>query len=164
MKFFVELVLVAILLVLLYEKPEFLVRFSNSTLGKLLTIGAVILVSQSCGLTAGILSVLIVIILRHTWLEGFETTDVNSSAFVIGNTNPDTIDTKSAKPAPAPTTSDQQKKCNPLCAKNETCEDGICKAVLSINDQLKVEEQVGERNSHRNTLAASQQGNMQTNN
>ena len=160
-----ELILVAILLVLLYEKPEFLVRFSNSTLGKILTIIAVILISQSCGLTAGILSVLIVIVLRHTWLEGFETIDVNSDNYIIQNKG---TEQKSEKPKagdakPAPVTADSKKKCNPLCANNETCEAGACKAVLSINDQLKVEEQVGERNSHIATMAASRQDNMHTN-
>ena len=38
MKFYVELFLVAILLVLMYEKPESLVRFVNSTLGKVLML------------------------------------------------------------------------------------------------------------------------------
>ena len=71
MEFLMELVLSAILMALLYEKPEFLVRFSNGTLGKLIAVIGIILISQSHGLTAGLLFAIIIIVLRHTWLEGF---------------------------------------------------------------------------------------------
>lgn len=70
MEFLMELVLSAILMALLYEKPEFLVRFSNGTLGKLVAVIGIILISQSRGLTAGLLFAIIIIVLRHTWLEG----------------------------------------------------------------------------------------------
>jgi hypothetical protein len=70
MEFLMELVLSAILMALLYEKPEFLVRFSNGTLGKLVAVIGIILISQSHGLTAGLLFAIIIIVLRHTWLEG----------------------------------------------------------------------------------------------
>ena len=70
MEFLMELVLSAILMALLYEKPEFLVQFSNGTLGKLVAVIGIILISQSRGLTAGLLFAIIIIVLRHTWLEG----------------------------------------------------------------------------------------------
>ena len=78
MEFLMELVLSAILMALLYEKPEFLVRFSNGTLGKLVAVIGIILISQSHGLTAGLLFAIIIIVLRHTWLEGLDVaTEVN---------------------------------------------------------------------------------------
>jgi len=70
MEFLMEVILVTILLVLLYEKPEFLVRFSNSTLGKICSVVLIVGVSQYHGLSAVILSTLIILVLRNTWLEG----------------------------------------------------------------------------------------------
>ena len=67
MKLYVELFLVAVLLVLMYERPEPLVKFSNSTLGKIILVLAVLGIAHSCGMTAGVLSAFIVIVLKHTW-------------------------------------------------------------------------------------------------
>jgi hypothetical protein len=168
MKFFVELVLVAILLVLLYEKPEFLVRFSNSTLGKLLTVVLVVLISQSSGLNAGLLSALIVIVLRQTWIEGFseQHTPLHPSKFsenAIGASGDD-VDTQpkniATPKADSTTPKDAGKK---LCGTKQKWDDNLGKCI-SVTDQLKVEDQIGERSSHKATLAATKQNNMQTNN
>ena len=79
MKLYVELFLVAVLLVLMYERPEPLVKFSNSTLGKIILVLAVLGIAHSCGMTAGVLSAFIVIVLKHTWREGLENSGKKAS-------------------------------------------------------------------------------------
>lgn len=168
MKYNVEIILVAILLALLYDKPEFLVRFSNSTLGKLLTVVLIVLISQSSGLNAGLLAALIVIVLRQTWKEGFSeghtplhpskfTEDALDAAGDVVNSQSKKVETPKAD---STVPKDAGKK---LCGSKQKWDDDMGKCI-SVTDQLKTEEQIGERSSHKATLEATKQNNMQTNN
>jgi hypothetical protein len=120
MEFLMELVLSAILMALLYEKPEFLVRFSNGTLGKLVAVIGIILISQSHGLTAGLLFAIIIIVLRHTWLEGLAgATEVNDDE--KGDKKEEKVTDELIVPVPdsVPTDS-KQAKCAGLTGKSLT--------------------------------------------
>lgn len=154
MEFLMELVLSAILMALLYEKPEFLVRFSNGTLGKLVAVIGIILISQSHGLTAGLLFAIIIIVLRHTWLEG-----IANMADVKGDkkdkkhekvTEDELIVTTTATtveivPVPDPVsvpTDSKQPKCGGLtCKPLSKCVKGECKQTgtdrVAREDQLR---------------------------
>jgi hypothetical protein len=168
MKYYVEIILVALLLGLLYEKPEFLVRFSNSTLGKLLTVVLIVLISQSSGLNAGLLSALIVIVLRQTWIEGYTEyhTPLRPSKFSEKGltANGDEVETQPKKIATTKADSTSPKDAGKkLCGTKQKWDDNLGKCI-SVTDQLKVEDQIGERSSHKATLEATKQNNMQTNN
>ena len=154
-----ELILVAILLVLLYEKPEFLVRFSNSTLGKICSVVLIIGVSQYHGLSAGILSTLIILVLRNTWLEGNtnitmvdEEVKLNSKTIPKTPTSTETTPASKSMPKPTPTDS-KQKKCGDLtCKATETCQDNKC--VVSTTDQVGMERQM-QKGAETNTQESS---------
>ena len=47
MKIYIEIFLVALLLMLMYERPDFLVQFISSTLGKTLTIATIIVLAKT---------------------------------------------------------------------------------------------------------------------
>ena len=66
----VELILVATLLLLMYEKPRTLVDFSHSTLGKVVMVLIVVGVAKMRGLVGGLLAALIMVVLMHTYKEG----------------------------------------------------------------------------------------------
>lgn len=72
MKRYVELGLVALLAVLVYEKPSFLLTATHSTLGKIILIILVGLLSKQFGLNAGLLAAIIMIVLLETNREGLE--------------------------------------------------------------------------------------------
>ena len=159
-----EVILVTILLVLLYEKPEFLVRFSNSTLGKICSVVLIVGVSQYHGLSAGILSTLIILVLRNTWLEGNalmnEKIKLNSTKIAKTPTSTETTPTSTettptSKTIPKPTPSTKQKKCGDLtCKATETCQDNKC--VVTATDQVSMEGQM--RNTPcRNTQESSKE-------
>lgn len=154
-----EVILVTILLVLLYEKPEFLVRFSNSTLGKICSVVLIIGVSQYHGLSAGILSTLIILVLRNTWLEGNtnitmvdEEVKLNSKTIPKTPTSTETTPASKSMPKPTPTDS-KQKKCGDLtCKATETCQDNKC--VVSTTDQVGMERQM-QKGAETNTQESS---------
>jgi len=156
-----EVILVTILLVLLYEKPEFLVRFSNSTLGKICSVVLIVGVSQYHGLSAGILSTLIILVLRNTWLEGNtnitvvdEEVKLNSKKIPKTPTSTETTPASKSMPKPTPTDS-KQKKCGDLtCKATETCQDNKC--VVSTTDQVGMERQM-QKGAETNTQESSKE-------
>lgn len=72
---YIELGLAALLAVLIYEKPSFLMRFTNSTLGKICMILAVGVLAKQVSLNAGILGAIIMIILMEHFKEGMTSKD-----------------------------------------------------------------------------------------
>lgn len=93
MKGITEFVLVAVLLVLVYDKPTILTEFSNSILGKLMLIIAVCFVAKVHGLTAGLVAALIMLVLMHESLEGLATKDANCQPRKNGKTVSCLLDT-----------------------------------------------------------------------
>ena len=74
MKTYIELSLVAILIVLLYQPPISVTLFAKSVLGKALLIIAIVVASHFFGMNAGLLtSIIVVVLLNHT-AEGFDAT------------------------------------------------------------------------------------------
>tara|TARA_A100001011_G_scaffold300014_1_gene313210 strand:- start:2246 stop:2878 length:633 start_codon:yes stop_codon:yes gene_type:complete len=72
MKQYVDLFLLAVLIIFLYDIPEFLNDIVNNTLGKLVLLSGVVCMLYSFGNTSGILAALIFILLIHKTKEGFE--------------------------------------------------------------------------------------------
>ena len=77
-----ELVLGAVLLALLYEKPHALTEFANSLLGKAVLIILVGVIAKTRGLASGLLAALILITLMH---ENIELMTNNESVKVVPN-------------------------------------------------------------------------------
>jgi len=73
MKFYMELVLVALLLVLIHEKPPPLVAFAGTALGKGVLVVSGVLIAQRFGLGAGILVSIAIILLLESKHEGLGT-------------------------------------------------------------------------------------------
>jgi len=71
MKTYVELGLAALLAVLVYERPTFLVNTANTTLGIVIMIVIVGLLAKQYGINAGLLAAIIMIILQESYKEGF---------------------------------------------------------------------------------------------
>jgi len=72
MKQYVDLFLLAIFIIFLYEIPEFLNDIVNNTLGKLALLGGIVGLLYQFGMTSGILGALIFVLLIHKTKEGFE--------------------------------------------------------------------------------------------
>lgn len=70
MKTYVELSLVAILIVLLYQPPISVTLFAKSVLGKALLIMAIVANSHFFGMNAGLLTAIIVVVLLNHTVEG----------------------------------------------------------------------------------------------
>ena len=79
MKTYVELSLVAILIVLLYQPPISVTLFAKSVLGKALLIIAIVATSHQFGMNAGLLSAIIVVVLLNHTAEGNNSTEVTST-------------------------------------------------------------------------------------
>ena len=77
MKLYVELGLAALLAVLVYEKPNFLINTVNTTLGKIIMIVTVGLLAKQFGLNAGLLAAIIMVLLLDTHKEIFEPNQKN---------------------------------------------------------------------------------------
>jgi hypothetical protein len=69
MKTYVELGLVALLTVLVYEKPKFLANAANTTLGIVIMIVSVGLLAKQYGINSGLLAAIIMILLQES--DGF---------------------------------------------------------------------------------------------
>ena len=157
MKLYVELFLVAVLLVLMYDRPEPLVKFSNSTLGKIMLVLAVLSIAHSCGMTAGVLSAFIVIVLKHTWREGLE----NSKKSLP---SPPSKKKKTVKEGVANSSTTQMGQTNKQCSTNldcssvQKCKNGVC---VTGTDQVGLDRQM-KGSAETNTLAATSQENMHT--
>lgn len=70
MKTYVELGLAALLAVLVYERPKFLVNTANTTLGIVIMIVIVGLLAKQYGINAGLLAAIIMILLQESHKEG----------------------------------------------------------------------------------------------
>ena len=70
MKTYVELGLAALLAVLVYERPKFLVNTANTTLGIVIMIVIVGLLAKQYGINAGLLAAIIMILLQESHREG----------------------------------------------------------------------------------------------
>ena len=158
MKLYVELFLVAVLLVLMYERPEPLVKFSNSTLGKIILVLAVLGIAHSCGMTAGVLSAFIVIVLKHTWREGLE------NSVKAGTPKTSSKKKKTTKEGVAKSSTTHTGQTNKQCSSNldcssvQKCKNGVC---VSGTDQVGLDRQM-KSSAETNTLAATSQENMHT--
>jgi hypothetical protein len=71
MKTYVELGLAALLAVLVYERPKFLVNTANTTLGIVIMIVIVGLLAKQYGINAGLLAAIIMILLQDSHREGY---------------------------------------------------------------------------------------------
>jgi hypothetical protein len=80
MKRYVELGLAALLAVLIYEKPQFLLNATHSTLGKFILIIIVGLLAKQFGLNAGLLGAIIMIVLLETNREGIGTSEDSANS------------------------------------------------------------------------------------
>lgn len=72
MKFYIELAISALLLLLVFDKPAYVTELSNTMLGKTVLVIAVACVAKYRGLGAGLMASLIMLILLHDGKEGFE--------------------------------------------------------------------------------------------
>ena len=72
MKFYIELSIFAILLLLVFDKPTYVTEMSNTMLGKTVLVVAVACVAKYRGLGAGLMAALIMLILLHDGREGVE--------------------------------------------------------------------------------------------
>ena len=84
MKTYVELGLAALLAVLVYEKPAFLVKMANSTLGIFVMIVLVGIVAKQFGINAGLLGSVILILLLESHREGMTDSGCNRKAWDSG--------------------------------------------------------------------------------
>ena len=80
MKTYVELGLAALLAVLVYERPTFLVNTANTTLGIVIMIVVVGLLAKQYGINAGLLAAIIMILLQESHREGLSSTEGNKKA------------------------------------------------------------------------------------
>lgn len=137
MGFLVELFLIAILLLFLYEKPKFLGDFAHSTLGKIVMVLVIVGIAKTRGLVGGVLAALVMVLLLHTYKEG-----------LTGNSN------KKKKPGCAP----GDKKC-----KKSSKHSSKHHPKKSHTNQMDNENFLN-RGAVEATISASKQFNDQTNN
>jgi len=138
MKTYVELGLAALLAVLVYERPKFLVNTANTTLGIVIMIVIVGLLAKQYGINAGLLAAIIMILLQETHRENFGRTIAEANALKKGIKIPNTIGTEPGKQCST------DKECAPcqkacqnvtdesgsskICACDSTCKAGKCDA------------------------------------
>lgn len=72
MKFYIELAIAAVLLLLVFDKPANITELSTTMLGKTVLVIAVACVAKYRGLGAGLMAALIMLILLHDGREGLE--------------------------------------------------------------------------------------------
>jgi cytoskeletal protein RodZ len=78
-KLYLELALVVLLVVLMYQKSNFLNNLVSHPLAKLALLGSVVAVSHLYGRNAGLISALILILLFHNVFEGNQNMNDKSS-------------------------------------------------------------------------------------
>jgi len=81
-KFPIEIILIVILVSLLYTCPYFLKKFVSNSLGKVILLVLVILITHCYGINSGIISSLILLLLLHNVVEGMENEDDDDNADV----------------------------------------------------------------------------------
>ena len=142
MKTYVELGLAALLAVLVYERPKFLVNTANTTLGIVIMIVIVGLLAKQYGINAGLLSAIIMILLQESHKEGL--TFQQRAKNIKGRKMPNTI----GSPIDGPCSTD--KECAPCektcqnatnesgkpktCACESTCSAGKCSAACACGE------------------------------
>ena len=155
MRFLVELILVAVLLLLMYEKPRAFVDFSHSTLGKIAMLFIVVGVAKMRGLVGGLLVALVMVVLMHTYKEGL------TGASVATKTDGSALECVT------------DKDCGP-CMCHSKCDNtsgtGVCTMKYmqspwreTMTNRMDLENTVN-RGPEEATMAASKQSNDQTNN
>ena len=72
MKFYVEISLIVLLVMLMYLNSQSLNRFSKSILGKTTLVISVLLITAKFGRNAGVLAAVIFVLLLHTSYEGID--------------------------------------------------------------------------------------------
>ena len=72
MKYLVEIILLVVLISLMYYRVNLLTVMASSNLGKLVLVGFVVMLHLVCGTNCSILAALIVIVVLHNKMEGFE--------------------------------------------------------------------------------------------
>ena len=72
MKQYIDLCLLALLIIFMYDTPNFLDEVVNNTLGKVVCISVIMFLLYQFGNTTGILAALIYILVLHKTQEGFE--------------------------------------------------------------------------------------------
>tara|TARA_B100001093_G_C26625462_1_gene926559 strand:+ start:133 stop:633 length:501 start_codon:yes stop_codon:yes gene_type:complete len=72
MKYSVEIILLVVLISLMYYRVNLLTVMASSNLGKLVLVGFVVMLHLVCGTNCSILAALIVIVVLHNKIEGFQ--------------------------------------------------------------------------------------------
>ena len=143
MKTYVELGLAALLAVLVYERPTFLVNIANTTLGIVIMIVIVGLLAKQYGINAGLLAAIIMILLQDSHREGLSSSE-GDKTMETGMSIPNTIGadigaicTKDTDCKPCKKTCktakdefDRPKK----CACDSTCSGGKCSASCTCGE------------------------------
>jgi len=146
MKTYVELGLAALLAVLVYERPKFLVNTANTTLGIVIMIVIVGLLAKQYGINAGLLAAIIMILLQESHREGLSSTEGNKKTTLEkGKAIPGTMG------APVGGKCKKDKDCAPCektckkatndesdepktCACESTCSAGKCSASCACGE------------------------------
>jgi len=162
MKTYVEMGLTSLLAVLIYERPSFLVKSANTTLGKIIMIIIVGLLAKQYGINSGILAAIIMIMLQDSLNEGFDGFYGKGSK----DTGCATCKKNGGKDKPCTCKSICSGKCNhecPSCVKEGF--DNLEPANYSVSgtDQIGLSRQL-QINSLNAKMASSQQANGCTNN
>ena len=162
MKRSVEIILGAVLLGLLYDKPYALTHFANSLLGKAVLIVIVGIAAKTRGLLAGLLCALIVISLMHENIEGMAvaaTIDEKSEDSILSQLN----DKKCEKDADCgvASTKCENNKCN-VSINPEPELEVANKANTSESFDVRMSEGFRNREAYQNTIEAMKFSNGQT--
>ena len=139
MKTYVELGLAALLAVLVYERPNFLVNTANTTLGIVIMIVIVGLLAKQYGINAGLLAAIIMILLQESHKEGLSSVEGDGKATLGGGEIiPGAVGKKMGETCTdANECGPCQKTCNSFnddtgrrkkCACESACTGGICTA------------------------------------
>ncbi|RZD41342.1 MAG: hypothetical protein CXT73_05140 [Methanobacteriota archaeon] len=142
MKTYVELGLAALLAVLVYERPKFLVNTANTTLGIVIMIVIVGLLAKQYGINAGLLAAIIMILLQDSHREGY--TPKERSRLLKGRKMPHTVGLEMGAKCSADI---QCAPCEKLCKKatdltgklktcacKSTCSAGKCSATCACGE------------------------------
>jgi hypothetical protein len=142
MKTYVELGLAALLAVLVYERPEFLVNAANTTLGIVIMIVIVGLLAKQYGINAGLLAAIIMILLQEARREGFSSkgdTTIESGMLIPGaiggKIGTDCSSSKDCGPCKKICKKAKNKLGRPkTCACESTCIAGKCSASCACGE------------------------------
>ena len=142
MKTYVELGLAALLAVLVYERPKFLVNTANTTLGIVIMIVIVGLLAKQYGINAGLLAAIIMILLQESHREGltFKERAKNIKGRKISNTigndpnQPCSTDKDCAPCKKTCETTTNESGKPKTCACESTCSAGKCSATCACGE------------------------------